>query len=107
MSETGDVPTERALTREKLVRELEAELEKPLLPASDWKERALAKIEHARKPNRLEKIAVIRGRIRSQKIGAAGDHFRKRFEQIESEKRQIKAGLNETLRRHGIAVIND
>lgn len=48
MSDTEDPAPAQPLTREE-IREIEAELDKPLLPASDWKERALEKLEYARK----------------------------------------------------------
>lgn len=37
------------ITREEMLRELERELAKPLLPPSDWKQRALANLERARR----------------------------------------------------------
>lgn len=46
---TDGAAPEQPLSREELIRELERELEKPILPPSDWKERALGKLEYARK----------------------------------------------------------
>jgi hypothetical protein len=48
MSDTNNAPFERPLSREE-IREIEAELEKPILPPSDWKEKAFERLEYARK----------------------------------------------------------
>lgn len=50
----------RPLTSEE-IREIEAELDKPILPPSDWKERALSELERARKI--LRESPMGRGRI--------------------------------------------
>lgn len=49
VTNSESTPPELTMTREEAIRELEKELEKPILPPSDWKQRALSKIERARK----------------------------------------------------------
>lgn len=50
----------RPLTSEEIC-EIEAELDKPILPPSDWKDRVHAKLEYARKV--LRESPMGRGRI--------------------------------------------
>lgn len=61
MSDTSDRSTGRPLRREELIRELEAELDKPILPPSDWKERATEQLERARRI--LRESPMGRGRL--------------------------------------------
>lgn len=61
MSDTSDQSTGRPLSREELIRELEAELNTPILPPSDWKARVTRKLELSRKL--LRESPMGRGRI--------------------------------------------
>lgn len=56
----GEPPAE-SMTRAELIREVEESLARPLLPPSDWKERALENMEKARRI--LRESPMGRGRI--------------------------------------------